>query len=223
MSADETRPLGNAGVLEEPSYAAGRMAAARQVRGWRVVEKVLEATLEELSLKGYAALSIEDVATRAGVAKTTIYRRWPAKADLALQALRHLANDIVIVADTGTLRGDLIAMLRTFRGFASSTRGQSLMRMMVGEGLSSDVARLVKKIRNTKESEPREVVTRAITRGELPRGTDPRLVLDVLFGAVQHYIFFMQTRCTDQQIEQLVDLVLLGAANGGARPRSTVR
>jgi AcrR family transcriptional regulator len=186
-----------------------------------VVEKVLDATVEELSVKGYGALSIEDVAERAGVAKTTIYRRWPAKADLALAALKRFADEVVISVDTGTLRSDLISMLKSFRAFASSPRGQSLMRMMIAEGATGDVARMAKKIRTSKESEPREVVTRAIARGELPRGTDARLVLDVLFGAVQHYLFFMQSRCTDQQLEQIVDLVLAGAANGGARSRST--
>src|SRR5262249_24075462 len=118
MSADTPRaaapPLGIASISEEPSYAARHMTAAsrQQVRGWRVVEKVLEATLEELSDKGYGALSIEDVAARAGVAKTTIYRRWPAKADLALDAMRRVADSVVVVGDTGALRSDLIAMLK---------------------------------------------------------------------------------------------------------------
>src|SRR4051794_23013210 len=65
------------------SYASGRMKngvrkeerTAPQLRGERVVEKILEATLEEMALKGFNGLSMEDVAERAGVAKTTVYRR----------------------------------------------------------------------------------------------------------------------------------------------------
>jgi AcrR family transcriptional regulator len=203
-------------MLPTPMAAASR----RQVRGWRVVEKVLDAALEELSSKGYGLLSIEEVAERANVAKTTVYRRWPTKTELALDALRRLADDVVIVGDTGSLRSDLISMLKTFRTFATSARGQSLTRMMVAEGLDPEVARLVKKIRTSKEAEPREMVTRAIARGELPRATDTRLVLDVLFGAVQHYLLFSHKKCTDQQLEKIVDLIVVGAANGGARTRS---
>lgn len=193
------------------------LASPRQVRGWRVVEKILDAALEELSLKGYGLLSIEEVAERAGVAKTTVYRRWPTKAHLALDACRRLADDVLVISDTGSLRGDLLALMKTFRAMAATPRGQSLMKMLLVEGPDAEVSRLAKKIRASKESEPLAVVHRAIERGELPRGTNARLVLDVLFGALEHYIFFMHDRCSNQKLEQIVELVIVGAANGGAR------
>ena len=196
--------------------------SAPQVRGERLVQKVLEATVEELSLKGFAALSVEEVAERAGVAKTTVYRRWPTKADLAVAAMHQVADHIIKVEDTGSLRGDLSVLLRSFRDFAWTPRGQSLMRMMVGDAMNAEIAEFVRRVREEKSREPRELVLRAIARGELPRGTDASVLLDVAFGAVQHYLCFMHVRVSDAQIAQIIDVVLVGAEHGGATatPRS---
>jgi AcrR family transcriptional regulator len=194
---------------------AGR--AAQQVRGGKLIDKVLEAAVEELAAKGYAATSFEDIAERAGVAKTTIYRRWPTKPELVLAALGCVAADVTSAGDTGSLRGDLVAMLRTFRDFAMTPRGGSLMRMMLSEGGAGEIAEVARKIRKSKEAFPRAVITRAVKRGELPRGSDAKLILDLLFGGVQHYVIFISEPCTDRKIEQFVDLVLVGAQNGGAR------
>lgn len=191
--------------------------AERQVRGERLVEKVLEATVEELAAKGYGATSIEDIAERAGVAKTTIYRRWPTKPGLVLAALDRVAADVTGPHDTGSVRGDLITMLKAFRDFASSPRGSSLMRMMLSEGADGEISQVARSIRKSKEAAPRSLIARAVKRGELPRGSEPQLIFDALFGAIQHHVLFRGELCADRMIERLVDLVLLGAQNGGAR------
>jgi AcrR family transcriptional regulator len=195
-----------------------RAPVERQVRGERLIDKVLEATVEELSAKGYAALSIENVAERAAVAKTTIYRRWPTKAELVLAALHRLADDVGVVADPGSVRLYLIATLKAFRAFAMSPHGGSLMRMMLAEGASGDLATVARDIRKCKESSSHGVIAKAIKRGELPRGTDPALIMDTLLGVMQHYLFFVNDPPSDLTIERLVDLVLVGAESGGARP-----
>jgi len=194
-----------------------RAAARPQVRGERLVEKVIDATLEELASKGFAAISIEEVADRAGVAKTTIYRRWPTKAELVLAAMHSVADDFSMSADTGSIRGDLIAMLKGFRDFASTARGASLIRMMQVEDRCADVTKLALQIRKDNEMVPQALLTRAARRGELPRGTDARLIVDTLFAAVQNILLFQHQKCDDRKVAQLVDLVLTGAAHGGAR------
>lgn len=196
--------------------ARSRKRSEPQVRGERVVQKVLEAALEELSRKGLAGLSMEEVADRAGVAKTTVYRRWPTKVDLAVAAMRRIADDIVRTADTGSLRGDLIVILQSFRDFAWTARGQGLIRMLMTDVMYEEIAEFARRIREEKSHEPRNIVLRAIARGELPRGTDPALVLDVAFGAVQNYLCFMHEPVEDPRIEQIIDLLLIGAQNGGA-------
>ena len=157
-------------------------AQPKQVRGQRVVEKILEAAIEEMSDRGYGAMSFEAVAERAGVAKTTIYRRWPLKSDLAIDALRRVGDSVLVSPDTGALRSDLLAMLRSFRDFITSPRGKSLMRMVHAEAENPDIARMAKTMSDEKESEPLAVIERAVKRGELPRGTDAHIVLETLFG-----------------------------------------
>jgi AcrR family transcriptional regulator len=84
-----------------------RKLAPRLERGEPVVRRVLQAALEELSTHGYAALRMEDVATRAGVNKTTIYRRWPTKEELVRNLLVSLAEKSrAELRDTGSLEGN---------------------------------------------------------------------------------------------------------------------
>src|SRR6476620_11743683 len=81
-------------------------------RSARVVAEVLSATLEVFAKQGYAGFSVEAVALRAGVNKTTIYRRWPAKADLVGAALFALRDEDPEPPDSGSLREDLVQVLR---------------------------------------------------------------------------------------------------------------
>src|SRR6187455_1103921 len=81
-------------------------------RSARVVSEVLSATLEAFAEQGYAGLSVEAVALRAGVNKTTIYRRWPTKADLVGAALVSLRDDDPEPPNTGSLRDDLLQVLQ---------------------------------------------------------------------------------------------------------------
>jgi AcrR family transcriptional regulator len=179
----------------------------------------MEATIEELATHGYGSMSMEGVAVRAGVAKTTVYRRWPTKPELVLAALGCVADDAAIAGgDTGSLRGDLVAMMKSFRDFARTPRGGSLMRMMLAEGAGGEVAALARTMRKSRETGPQAVIRRGIARGELPAGSDPRLILSTLFGVVQHYVLFIDEPCDDRTIQRLVTLVLDGATNGGARP-----
>jgi AcrR family transcriptional regulator len=81
-------------------------------RGASVVSGVLQATGEELNAVGYAALRVEDVAERAGVNKTSIYRRWPTKDELVIDALRHGYEEQQFIPDTGDLREDMLQYIR---------------------------------------------------------------------------------------------------------------
>lgn len=197
-------------------------AAAPQRRGPHLVAKIVEAALEELSRVGYGALSIESVATRAGVNKTTIYRRWPTKADLARAALTSIADENFRFEDRGSLREDLLAVLRAHLRFASTPRGQSLIRMVHAEGGDREVAALARSIRERKESDSAGVLARAVARGELPEGTDGRLVFGTLLGAIQHLSLF-DGPPDETRLAQVVDLVLVGAQGGGGLAVSAPR
>src|SRR5689334_17439746 len=100
-------------MTERTSHLTRRTEGVRtRGRSARVVEEVLKATLEEIGQRGYQTMRIEDVAARSGVNKTTIYRRWPTKLDLLAAAVRHFAP-VPDPPETGTLRGDLLVLLRT--------------------------------------------------------------------------------------------------------------
>lgn len=200
-----------------------------QCRGQKVVDKVIEATLEELSLVGYGALSVESVAARAGVNKTTVYRRWATKIELVRAAVVSVADETIVFPDQGSLRDDLLAAMRSFLRFAHTPRGQSLMRMVHGADPTSELALLARSIRESKDRFASRVIEQAILRGELPKGTDPQLVFGTLAGSLQHMLVFQRQTVSEERLEALIDLVLNGAKNGGglapapARPTSQPR
>lgn len=175
---------------------------------------ILDAVTALIAERGYDGLTVEGVAHRAGVAKTTVYRRWPAKADLVVAAMGQRTQDLVI-ADEGSLRGDLGALLRSLITQLLSSDFGALLRAMplalaerpelveaAATGFLADRRRDVDVI-----------IDRAIARGELRPGTDREIGFDLLVGAV-----FMRFLVTHQPLslplaDRLVDTVLLGYPN----------
>src|SRR5258706_13847132 len=133
-----------------------------QARGSPVVARVLRATIEELARIGYGALSIEEVANRAGVNKTTVYRRWPTKAELVRAALRSMGDDKVCQPATGSLRGDLLAGRRIIISFAQSSQGRRLLRLLLSQGMEPELAEIAASLRKEREANPRALVDEAV-------------------------------------------------------------
>ena len=92
---------------------------------------VLSATLAELAERGYEGLSFEAVAARAGVHKTTVYRRWPERPTLVLDALLELSERTVPLPDSGSLRGDLIALAKAIAANLSSPEVAAVLRALI--------------------------------------------------------------------------------------------
>ncbi|MGW2653575.1 TetR/AcrR family transcriptional regulator [Streptomyces sp. NPDC001478] len=155
-------------------------------KGPRAAGAIHDATLRLLAERGYAGLTIESVAQEAGVNKTTIYRWWPSKAPLLRAALLRSRALDVSVPDTGSLRGDLIALTEQIVALVTGARTQALVRAMTaGSGLPDDeLAALTRDFFADRFSRERPVFARAVARGELPPDTDPMLLLDLIAGAV---------------------------------------
>ena len=181
------------------------------VRGEPVVRGILGATLEELASAGYGALRIEDVAARAAVNKTTIYRRWPTKPDLVRDALRSVTIDRIVAPNTGSLRGDLLAAARDMAAHASSAEGQGLRRVMIAEERDEELMAITRSIHESIEAIPRSVIEAALARGEIARGTDGLLLFKILVSTIHHRLFIDRHDLDDAFLHRLVDLVLLGA------------
>ncbi len=103
-----------------------RHTAQRPARRERAI---YSATLQELAQADYGGLSVERIALRAGVNKTTLYRRWPTKAVLVHAALNSIADAFELETSTGSLQGDLLALARKMLTIAKSLEAQSLMRL----------------------------------------------------------------------------------------------
>jgi len=181
-------------------------------RGKRTEATILEATRELLIEVGVRGLTVEGVAARAGVAKTTVYRRWRSKEELALAVLLEMVNTIVPVPDLGNIRDELIA----FVDAGVRVLGASLMGRVM-KGLVSDFASNEElgeafrgQIVSLRLGEVRRVIERAIDRGQVRPDVDPVLVHELLFGPV-YYRFLLDGRELDAGLaERIVDAILPG-------------
>lgn len=180
------------------------------VRGDAIVQRVLSATIDELARVGYGALRIEEVAQRAEVNKTTVYRRWPEKCELVRDALTCVTRPETEPPETGDLRGDLMALGKGLVQTFKAPRGQTLMRMMVAEGSDTELADIKRGLRRERQVIPLAALRAAIARGELGPDTDVQLLLDTFVGAIHHRIFFMGEPGNAAFLERLVDLLLDG-------------
>jgi len=185
-------------------------------RAERVVSAVLRATHEALGRVGYAALRIEEVAAHSGVNKTTIYRRWPTKAELVAASMR-AAEEERELPDTGTLRGDLLAeVLDKIRSCQTPT-GRGIVRMLQMERADPEVDAIVRQLRGTRRSRHTTLVERAVVRGELPADTNAELLLDMVFSPIYSRLIHRGEDVPEAYAKAVIDVVLAGAKTGAAR------
>lgn len=155
---------------------------------------LLEAALAVLAESGYGGLTTAAVAARAGVSTATLYRRWSSKEALVIAAAAARAEDLVKRPDTGTLEGDLRALLRDK---AASLTGESgrLMRALVGEAAHNDALAeaLATAFLAPVRSRVEEVVARAVARGDIPPVDDTGILGDLIAGPVMsHFLITSQ-------------------------------
>src|SRR4029453_13389346 len=183
-------------------------------RSARVVSTVLHTTLEVLGQEGYAGLRIDDVAERAGVNKTTIYRRWPTRADLVIAALTSLSTPPKAI-ETGRLESDLRATFLTATTLRSTAAGRGVVRALIAERGDPEVDRGCTEIPTRHRAPARIVIERARRRGALPKRVDVELLLDILTGTIYGRLRERPGPQDPQWVRRVVRLVLSGAAAGG--------
>jgi len=184
----------------------------RRGKGPRAAEAIYDTTLRHLAERGYGRLTIEAVAQDAGVNKTTIYRWWPSKAALLRAALIHARVLDIDVPDTGSLRGDLIALTEQIVALLTDGRTEPVARAVVsGTGLPDDeLAALTRDFFADRFSREQPVFARAAARGELPEHTDPKLLLDLVAGAVWMRVLLRREPPPPGFAHEVVDAVLPG-------------
>ncbi|TKC99463.1 TetR/AcrR family transcriptional regulator [Polyangium fumosum] len=185
-------------------------------RAERVVSAVLAATHEELGRVGYGALRIEDVAARSGVNKTTIYRRWPTKSELVAASLR-AANEEQEAVDTGTLRGDLLAVVMRSVRLCQTPTGRGIVRMLQMERADPEVEAISRALRDRRQQRNTAMLERGITRGELPADVNLELIHDLIFGGIFTRLIQRGEDVSEDYAAAAIDTVLAGARAGAAR------
>jgi len=168
---------------------------------------ILAAAVDELRERGYAALTIEGIAARAGAGKQTIYRWWPSRADVVLEALLDEAESAIAIPDEGSLPEDLLAFLTaTFH-----QRGQRPVLVgLMAQALLDPVFALAFRDRFlfARRAALREIFDRAAGRGEIAPGIDPELLIDVVYGVLWYRLLLDHAPLDDAAGQDLADLVL---------------
>src|SRR5580693_5397875 len=188
-------------------------------RSARVREAVLAAAFSELIDSGYSALSVEAVAARAGVNKTTIYRRWPTLDDLLVDALMEWSHDALPAMDTGSVETDLLALGGQLADVLNAGVGRQVVALVLTAGLrSAQLRETTRRYFDHQALRAIPIVNQAIDRGELPADTDANALLTT-FRAPLFYRLVTTGDPIDEELITQAARVTLTAARAGLLSR----
>ena len=199
--------------------AQGAAPVRRRTRGRsaRIRAAVLDATVDALVAQGIDRVSIADIAARAGVHETSIYRRWGTKETLIIDALFARTEHDLPIPDTGSLRGDLIAGARSLAELLSSPIGALIAGASALTVDDPDLAATRDRYWASRFAFADTIVRRAIERGELPPGVQPRPAMDMLAGALHMRAMLTHEPLEPDLPERLADVALFGLHGPAAR------
>ena len=208
----------NAEIPGGPASAPGTGAPRGRPRSAEADRAILTATLELLAERGLAAMSIEEVAARAGVGKTTIYRRWTSKGLLALDAFVISFRAEQPLPDTGTLRGDLLSALHAWVRTVTQTAMGPMLTGLIAEAQHDPDLRGAwrDRVLEPLRAQHRIMLRRAIDRGEIPASTDLDVALDLVYGPAYHRLLQGHRPLSDTFTRRVVEVVVAGL--GGPPP-----
>ncbi len=181
----------------------------------RIAQAVFAATIHELSARGYDGFCIEDVAARAGVHKTTVYRRWRSREELITQALAATASTLIQVPDTGAVDSDLRILARSVQATLASQEGGAITRsLLAGAVVSPGISQLMQQFWAARAAATAAIVDRAVGRGELPERTRPAGVMQALAAPLFYRLLVTGDPLTEQDAD-LAAAAALAAARAG--------
>jgi AcrR family transcriptional regulator len=181
-------------------------------RSDRARQAILLATTAILEERGFAALTIEEVATRAGVGKATVYRWWSTKGTLAFDAFGARFLEHHPLPDTGSLEGDLLAALRSWIDVVDgTTTGRILTGLLAEVQHDPELAdEWRRRFVNVVRAQQVIMIERAIERSEISAECDSDVVLDLLYGPAYHRLLHSHLPLTDEFAWHIVDIIVLG-------------
>ncbi|MCX4577594.1 MULTISPECIES: TetR/AcrR family transcriptional regulator [Streptomyces] len=187
---------------------------------------ILEATRAALVELGWSKLTLGDVATRAGVAKTTLYRRWAGKNELVVDAVAVLFDELEL-PDRGSLAADIEGVVLQFAAILDRPETKTALMAVVAESTRDEPLR--ERIRTSIVDRQKRLVVegraRATARGELPPESDPEasartadLIFDVVAGAVVHRTLVSAEAADEEWVRAFTRVLLLGLAGATDAP-----
>ncbi len=181
----------------------------------RTAEAVYASTISELSARPYAEISVETIAARAGVHKTTVYRRWGSKAELVAQALADAAAAAIEVPDTGHVESDLRALSRSVGAVLADPGGAAITRaLLAGAAESAEIGALMDRFWATRLAAIGAIVDRAAERGEIPPGTDTAGLMNALAAPLYYRLLVTREPVTERDADRAAAAVLAAARAG---------
>ena len=175
-------------------------------------DRALAAAEQILQSDGYPRLTMERVAAESGVAKTTLYRRWPAKAALCMELYLEISGRELKMPDTGTVAGDLCQIARTVVHLQTRTVAGPALLGLIAEAQANPETRtaFLAEFAGRRREVTRAVLRRAIERGEIRADTDIDLFIDALGGAVTFRLLQGHAPLTTKFTTALIQLLLSG-------------
>lgn len=194
------------------------VAVGQRRRGAELEQAILRAAAEELTASGYAGMTMDKVAQRAGTNKNAIYRRWPQRAALGIAAYKHLTDAArTPTPDTGGLRGDALELLRRANAVWSSPRGAILRDLLAA---AADEPALLDLLREQAGGGAVNaawfaVLGRAVARGEAPpEAVQPRVAALPMMLLRGEYALRGVSAVPDEVLVEIVDEILLPLVRG---------
>jgi AcrR family transcriptional regulator len=190
---------------------AGRRPGGRTAR---VRAAALEATVAALIDHGFEGFTIEDVATRSGIHKTTLYRRWGGRIGLIADAVASFGAAQADVPDSGDFAEDLRQWAGSIRTMLTGTTSGALVRAVFSAGDTAELRHLRQRFWLSRAILVRPLVERAITRGQIPAGTDVDEVIRHV-GAPLYYRLLILAEPLSTEAADLAAAVTTAAARAG--------
>jgi AcrR family transcriptional regulator len=178
--------------------------------------EILDATVDLLLEVGYDRLTMDGVAARAKASKATLYRRWSGKHSLVVDALmRSKRSPDLADADTGSLRGDLLATYCGPGGFAGKDNPAMLAAIITALHTDDDFASEFRaRVLAPKIEVSRRIYARAQQRGELAPDVDLDILTPALAGILLHRVFLLGLPVEETTVATVIDQIILPAATG---------
>jgi AcrR family transcriptional regulator len=207
--AKKNSGAGQAARTRERPGTSGQAALDPRVLVSR--ERVLTATLDLLTETGLGELTIDDISRRSGVAKTTIYRHWANRSALVIDACSRMTDGQEAPPDTGSLEGDLRAILTDIAGLLGTARWSSILPSIVDAAEHDpEFAGLHSRIQHGHAAPLRAALDRAALKGEIPPAADRNVIAAALLGPLFYRRWFSREQIDAEFVEMIIRTALAG-------------